>query len=254
MLPVSSTYDDLMPDPPTGEEESWLVSYLDVLTLILTLFVLLLSFANWEPTASPSTTAAAPPVVEPTPLPDLTPLPRPDNDGILPAHDGLLPQQQDIASNIEALALEGVEATPGVEGMTLRIADHLLFNSGQASLTSGGEAVILKLLPLLERYPGEVSIEGHTDDVPIQTERFPSNWELASARAIAVLRFLVGRDLPPERLRAIGYADTRPLQANDSTTGRAANRRVELVLREPPRDHGDIKAEQQSTTTQERSL
>jgi chemotaxis protein MotB len=244
MLPVSSAYDDLMPDPPSGEEESWLLSYLDVLTLILTLFVLLLSFANWEPVGSATATAAAPAAAEPTPLPDLTPLPQPANENILPAHDGLLPQQQAIAGNIEALALEGVEATPGVEGMTLRIADHLLFDSGQANLTAGGESVILKLLPLLERYPGEISIEGHTDDVPIQTERFPSNWELASARAIAVLRFLVRRELAPERLRAIGYADMRPLEANDSSAGRAANRRVELVLREPPATRRRIDAGQ----------
>ncbi|QIB64318.1 OmpA/MotB family protein [Kineobactrum salinum] len=240
MLPVSAAYDDLMPDPPSGEEESWLLSYLDVLTLILTLFVLLLSFANWEPLGSDTPPVEAA-VAEATPgetvtLPVIAPLPSAAGDGLLPAHDGLLTQQQAIADNIETLALEGVEATPGLEGMTLRIADHLLFASGQANLTAGGKKVILKLLPLLERYPGEISIEGHTDDVPIQTERFPSNWELASGRAIAVLRFLVGRDLAPERLRAIGYADMRPLESNDSSAGRAANRRVELVLREPPTD------------------
>ncbi len=188
--------------------------------------------------------AATPTAPETVTLPVTAPLPLPAHEGILPAHDGLLPEQQAIADNIEALSLEGVEATPGLEGMTLRIADHLLFDSGQAHLTAGGERVILKLLPLLERYPGEISIEGHTDDIPIQTERFPSNWELASARAIAVLRFLVRRELPPERLRAIGYADMRPLEANDSRAGRAANRRVELVLREPPATRRRIEARQ----------
>lgn len=78
-----------------------------------------------------------------------------------------------------------------------------------------------------------VSVEGHTDNVPINTTQFPSNWELSAARAISVVRLLQQQGINGQRLRAIGYADSLPLQSNDTVEGRAANRRVNLVLSEP---------------------
>jgi chemotaxis protein MotB len=75
-----------------------------------------------------------------------------------------------------------------------------------------------------------ISVEGHTDDVPIATPQFPSNWELSSARASGVVRHFVGRGLHPDRFKAIGYAATRPLERNDSPEARARNRRVNLML------------------------
>ncbi|EWG98544.1 hypothetical protein Q427_29990 [Halomonas sp. BC04] len=85
---------------------------------------------------------------------------------------------------------------------------------------------------MLGAFEGDVSVEGHTDSIPIATARFPSNWELSSARAIAVLRYLAELGIDIERLRAVGYAETRPLESNDSAEGRAMNRRVELLLKQ----------------------
>ena len=73
-------------------------------------------------------------------------------------------------------------------------------------------------------------VEGHTDNVPIQTERYPSNWELSSGRAGSVVRQLIALGVSPERIRATGFADTKPLKPNDSEANRAVNRRVDLVL------------------------
>lgn len=209
-----------------GEGESWLISYLDLLTLILTLFVLLLSFSTMKTPADSATESTQ------TPRPGVASL----ATDILPASSGLVPQQERFTQSLKSLDLKGVEATPGVEGVTLRIDDRLLFTSGSAELTENGESILKKLQPLLADFDGEISVEGHTDSLPIRTARFPSNWELSTGRAIAVLRYLVAIGHPDSKLRAVGYADTRPLAANDSVSGRAENRRVELILREPTED------------------
>lgn len=78
-----------------------------------------------------------------------------------------------------------------------------------------------------------ISVEGHTDNIPISTAQFPSNWELSAARAISVVRLLQQRGIEGQRLRAIGYADSLPLRSNDTAEGGAVNRRVNLVLSEP---------------------
>lgn len=205
-----------------GEEEGWLISYLDVLTLILTLLVLLLSFASWD---QPEAGTRSPGLTVPLPMLDSGHL-------LLPEHSGLQPRHRKVEDTLGSLGLEGVEASLSQEGMTLRIAERLLFDSGSDQLKAGGQVVINRLLALLEEFDGEISIEGHTDDLPIQTSRFPSNWELSTSRAIAVLRFMESQGLPAERMRAVGYADTRPLAENDNDEGRAINRRVELVLRD----------------------
>lgn len=128
--------------------------------------------------------------------------------------------------------IEGVEISRVKGGINLRIQDHLLFDSGEADLTGAGESVTQRLVEIIQRYEGTVSVEGHSDSVPISTARFPSNWELSSGRATAILRYLNRAGVDTSRLRAVGYADTRPIESNDSQDGRAANRRVEVIIHE----------------------
>lgn len=223
-----STRDVLHP-PATGEgdEESWLVSYLDVLTLLITLFVLLLSLAGNGMAVQGSRhggeVAAA-----------ITP--QAEAAARMVAGAGLKPQHEGLQPRLPSLNIEGVSVAAGQRGITLRIDDNLLFSSGQATLTAQGREVLSGLRETLERFDGDISVEGHTDDIPIATAQFPSNWELSSARAIAVLRYLSELGVPSQRLRAVGYADTRPMERNDSIQGRAANRRVELLLHQELRD------------------
>lgn len=203
-----------------GESEAWLITYLDVLTLLLTLFVLLLSLAGnglasqgsqrgGETVAlvSPQAMAAAKVV----------------SSGLQPQHQGLQPR-------FAGIDVEGVSVVEGQQGITLRIDDNLLFASGQATLTGQGRQVLGDLREVVYAFDGEISVEGHTDSVPIATAQFPSNWELSSARAIAVLRHLAELEVPRQQLRAVGYAETRPLESNATAAGRAANRRVEILL------------------------
>ncbi|TDR56119.1 chemotaxis protein MotB [Halomonas ventosae] len=127
-------------------------------------------------------------------------------------------------------SLEGIEVTRVAEGLNLRIQDRLLFRSASDELTEAGTEVVERLVDILQRYEGTVSVEGHTDSQPIRTSRFPSNWELSTARALAIVHQLRQAGIAIERLRAIGYSDTRPLADNASAEGRARNRRVEVVV------------------------
>jgi len=122
--------------------------------------------------------------------------------------------------------------------VTVAVVDRVLFPSGGAQLTSDGERVIDKIGAALSAVPGRrILIEGHTDDVPIGTElrtRFPSNWELSTARATTVVKRLIEHaGITPDRLQASGRADTDPVAANDTDDGRRLNRRIEIIVLPP---------------------
>ncbi len=114
----------------------------------------------------------------------------------------------------------------------IRIPGGSLFEPGNANLDlEKSKTVLDEIVRLLNTYPRyRISVQGHTDDSPISTDRFPSNWELSSARATAVLRYFIDKNINPKRLTATGYADIFPIASNDSELGQATNRRVEFVL------------------------
>lgn len=115
--------------------------------------------------------------------------------------------------------------------LRLEVGDAILFPSGSADLGPDGRQWLAELVAELPNMAVAIDVEGHTDDVPIQTARFPSNWELSSLRAVNVARELVALGIPETKLRVSGYADTRPRMPNDSAANRAQNRRVSLLLR-----------------------
>jgi chemotaxis protein MotB len=119
-----------------------------------------------------------------------------------------------------------------VEGrMVVELATDILFASGSATLSKEGKAAITEVAGLLASIPGrDFQVAGHTDNVPINTAQYPSNWELAGARAITVVRTMVAAGMPPERISAASYADTKPVAPNDSNETRAQNRRIEIVV------------------------
>ncbi len=111
-----------------------------------------------------------------------------------------------------------------------------VFGSGSAGLTEGASAIFERMVETFERYPDyRVGISGHTDDVPISNQRFSSNWELSAVRATSVLRYFAARGIDPRRLTATGYADLFPVAPNDDEQGRSRNRRVEFVLEKESR-------------------
>jgi chemotaxis protein MotB len=123
-----------------------------------------------------------------------------------------------------------VEFIREAEHIRLEINDTVFFESGSADMKTQSTTLLEKLVEMLKRHPGRIAIEGHTDDRPIATTRYPSNWELSAARASMVARYLIMHGIEADRLQAIGYADTRPRSTNDSEAGRAHNRRVTLMI------------------------
>ncbi len=142
--------------------------------------------------------------------------------------------QQQLAKKIDEFGLNksvNIKVTQGYA--QLEIQDKVLFKSSESKLTSSGEALIKRLTPLLKQAVGLILIEGHTDNIPIKSSQFPSNWELGSARATSVLHFLVAQNLDSIHLRAITYADTMPIADNSTAKGRETNRRVNILIKFP---------------------
>lgn len=128
---------------------------------------------------------------------------------------------------------DDIEIIRKKESISFRINSEILYSSAKADLSLEGLAVLHKLLPVLKSSEYAITVEGHTDAVPIRRGQYPSNWELSGARAGRVVRYLVANGVESKRLSAIGYADTRALASNNTEQGRASNRRVEIVLEQP---------------------
>lgn len=222
-------FDDFTVDSAENEQDSWLLTYLDTMTLLLVMLVVLLAFSDRVGGDSKA---------EPLPFSgfqtnavELRPQLRQE-----PA-DAQLQAEAETDPLVELarkLVGDDVEVLVDKGRVSFRVSNEILFPSGQATLTEQGGAVLSRLAEVISASPHDVAVEGHTDDVPIQTLRFPSNWELSTARATSVVRSLMAAGVAPTRLRAAGYAETRPLQSNQTAEGRAANRRVELILESRP--------------------
>ena len=117
------------------------------------------------------------------------------------------------------------------DAVEVEIRADILFPSGQSRLTPKAEVVIEQLGKALAAFPNAINVEGHTDDRPISTPAFPSNWELSAARAASVVHLLTQQEIDPIRLKVIGYGDQQPVATNATVEGRNANRRVLLVVR-----------------------
>ncbi|MCW3488738.1 flagellar motor protein MotB [Dethiobacter alkaliphilus] len=118
-------------------------------------------------------------------------------------------------------------------GVVLEIQDRLLFDTGRAEIRSEARELLVKVAGILANVPNQIIVEGHTDNVPIQTAQYPSNWELSVDRAVRVVRYLSERQgIDPERFLATGYGEFQPVASNETVQGRAKNRRVNIVISE----------------------
>jgi chemotaxis protein MotB len=119
-------------------------------------------------------------------------------------------------------------------GIVIRVMDRAFFDTGKADLKDTARTALMKIAPILKASHNQIMIEGHTDNVPINTTEFTSNWELSVRRATEVVRYLIETyGFPPGRISASGYAEYRPVAPNDSGENRALNRRIEIILLRP---------------------
>jgi type VI secretion system protein ImpK len=141
---------------------------------------------------------------------------------------GVLPMNEQLA---KSLAGPDVEVSAIGEGTLILLKGDQLFAPGSTRPDAKVQPVIQRVAEALDKVPGAVLVTGHTDDQPIRTARFPSNWELSTERARSVVGLMAADMKDPARLRAEGVADSEPLVPNDSAANRAKNRRVAIILR-----------------------
>lgn len=201
--------------PDMQERDSWLLSFADILTLLVTLFVVLLAFSHYSGQTKTASRVKA--SQESAASGSTAPQPRPA---------GALIDDLTIPPDLQ----HQLEITRTATSVNFEIKDSVLFDTASADLKPAGHAILQRIAAVLDKSRYQISVEGHTDNAPISTARFPSNWELSTLRATTVTRYLIEQGIKTERLRATGYADTQPLAVNASATGRARNRRVSLVV------------------------
>ena len=142
----------------------------------------------------------------------------------------------DVAQKIREVAKkENLEDAVKVQvtdmGVAIKISDRVSFDVGSDALKPEFVKVLEQLSEIVKESPGrEIRIEGHTDNIPVNTPRFPSNWELSSSRALAVVKFLYNKGEDPKKLSGVGYGEFRPVTSNDTEAGRRENRRIEVYI------------------------
>jgi chemotaxis protein MotB len=144
----------------------------------------------------------------------------------------LLPSMQYLSKSLEGEIHQGkIEMHLEPRGLVVSLRQATFFPSGADTVDPNTYPSVEKIAQIIHDLPNSVRLEGHTDAIPIHTARFRSNWELSAARAIAMMELFSGRfEIPPQRMAIAGYADTAPLDSNDTPEGRAHNRRVDIVI------------------------
>jgi chemotaxis protein MotB len=243
-----------MIDEESAPEESgapaWMATFADLATLMLTFFILLLTFAEMDiekfkdalgsvqselggGTLVTDTLVVFTPIQADSLQPLHQPPPAPaDAPG---AGDASM---QELARMIEAMVKErdlqdDVQVQSSARGVVVRVKGRLFFNPGTADLTRQSWPVLDQMGGIMNKFPYEISVEGHTDNVKITRGRYTSNWELSTARAYSTLEYLRKSGVDMSMVHISGFGDTRPVDTNDTEEGRARNRRVEFVFYRP---------------------
>jgi len=143
----------------------------------------------------------------------------------------LLPSLELLTKDLEQEVKSGkLQLSMGARGLTISFTQAALFPSGGDEISPDFYPTIQKIVEAMKQVPNPVRTEGHTDSVPIHNSRFRSNWELSAARSIALVELFIKLGEPREKLSIAGYADTAPVESNDTEEGRQKNRRVDIVI------------------------
>lgn len=239
--------------------ERWLVSYADFITLLLAVFAVMYAISQvnegkYRKMTNSLITAFAkeaerrtPLIVAPDPLPQRVETPSPPEpaakedarsekarrfaEAKLRQHEKLQRIARDIVATFAPLVEDGqVRVMQNERGVRVEINANVLFSSGEATLHAESGKALKAVAQVLQNGDQIIQVEGHTDDKPITTSKFPSNWELSAVRATSVVRLLIENGVAASRLTAVGYGENHPVESNDTEEGRARNRRVTLMI------------------------
>jgi chemotaxis protein MotB len=243
--------------PVHENHERWLVSYADFITLLFAFFVVMFASTQKDKGKAAQVSESVREALEhgqlssaissvlgrgksEAKLAPLTKTPAKQRESTLPAKADS--QQADLTVYLEALE-KGLDrelqtGKVGIKlegrGLVISMREATFFSSGAETVSPGSMDILGRIAVIVRQLPNPVRLEGHTDSRPIHNSRFHSNWELSTARSIAMLEILRDRfGIPPERMAVAGYAENAPADTNDTEEGRAHNRRVDLVLLTP---------------------
>ncbi len=241
-------------DAPSHDR--WLVSYADFITLLFAFFVVMYAISTLnegkyrvlgdslvyafrhDRVVSPASHGAIP---SPTPVPTVRVAPNAAEQLKRQREQKLVTVADRIRAALEPLVQLGqVRMKPSARGLVVEINASVLFAPGQAVLRPDSIQALRAVAQVLTEVDNAVHVEGHTDNLPIASAVYPSNWELASARASSVVRQFESSGVAPSRLAALGYADNRPVDSNQTVEGRANNRRVTLLILTDPLPEPDV--------------
>ena len=228
----------------------WMTTYSDMVTLILTFFILLFSFSNldvlkWQQVVASIRGSLG--VMDGGTTLNESELIREGeinssyrqilvSEDMYEAFQNLQEEMEELErlkeylSQIVSQLDDRIIVVPDERGIILRFQDRVLFEKGKADIRPEARLLLVKVAETLKELDNQIRIEGHTDDLAINTPQFPSNWELSTARATNVLRLLIEQDLNPQQLSAVGYGEYHPLVPNINEAARQQNRRVDIVL------------------------
>jgi chemotaxis protein MotB len=196
------------------QERGWLMSFNDLLTLMLTFFILMVALSSVNVAKVKDAALAASHVFRQV-----------GTEGAIDPRAGMIQTAETLNQ------IEGLNARAEKNGVRILLTENMLFKRGSDILQTPARHTLHQLAGVLRQTGAMIRVEGHTDNVGIATAKFPSNWELATARAVSVVKYLSEKEgVPVEKMSAAGYADARPIATNKTDIGRAANRRTEIIL------------------------
>ncbi|WP_055668109.1 flagellar motor protein MotB [Desnuesiella massiliensis] len=225
---------------PSGQE--WLATYSDTVTLLLTFFILLYSFSTVDAQKLKNLSAAMQTVLSGQGGTSIleynintgnAPLVGEDMNTDAAQNVG---QATDMYSTVKEFIEKNnmqssVQIKEDERGVIIQLRDNILFESGKADLKDNSKSILDKINSLISTFPNNIIVEGHTDNLPINTFKFESNWELSTARAVNVVRYFVEqRGHNPVRFSAAGYGEFKPVAPNDTADNKAMNRRVNILI------------------------
>jgi chemotaxis protein MotB len=217
--------------------ERWLLTYADLITLLLAFFIMMYVFSKkdaqkYDEVASHLKTifSGGTGLAGKGSVTAASPIDMPSKG----ASSGEIKRQLEselMDSNRNKPGGENISVLSDERGVVIRVLDKAFFDEGKAELKDGAKGALDKIVPIIKSVDNHVRIEGHTDNVPINTHEFKSNWELSVRRATEVVRYFVEkRGLPPDRISATGYAEYRPIVQNNSPKNKSLNRRIEIIV------------------------